>query len=137
MTVVFDTNVVLDLLLAREPFVDEAEVLFSRVETGDLHACLSATTVTTIHYLAVKTIGRESALEKVRALLNLFDVAPVHRPVLEEALDLGFEDFEDAVLHEAASQVGAEAIVTRNAKDFAKAKLRIYTPAELIAASGS
>ena len=137
MSVLFDTNVVLDLLLAREPFVDDAKVLFSRVETGDLHAYLGATTVTTIHYLAVKSIGREAAFEKVRALLKLFDVAPVHRPVLEDALDLGFSDFEDAVLHEAAVQIGAEAIVTRNAKDFAKAKLRIYTPAELIAASGS
>ena len=137
MNVVFDTNIVLDFFLARQPFYKDARVLFARVGTGDLRAFLSATTVTTIFYLSAKAIGRKAALEKVRTLLKLFEVAPVHRPVLEDALDLGFSDYEDAVLHEAAVQVGAEAIVTRNAKDFARAKLRIYTPAELIAASGT
>jgi hypothetical protein len=42
-----------------------------------------------------------------------------------------FKDFEDAVLHEAAKQVKVQGIVTRNAKDFKKATLSIYSPEEL------
>ncbi len=38
---------------------------------------------------------------EVRKLLAPCAVAPVNRPVLEEALELDFADFEDAVLHEA------------------------------------
>ncbi|MFH1113104.1 MAG: PIN domain-containing protein, partial [Pseudomonadota bacterium] len=47
MKVVFDTNIVLDVLLDREPFSTSAALLFSKVERGDLDGCLCATTITT------------------------------------------------------------------------------------------
>lgn len=132
MRLLFDTNVVLDLLLDREPFVETSAILLSRVEAGDLTGYLCATTITTIHYLATKTIGTKQALSEIRKLLSLFEVAPVNRPVLEEALETGFTDFEDGVLHEAARQVNAQAIVTRNGDDFRKAVLPVYSPEEVI-----
>lgn len=67
-------------------------------------------------------------------VLQLFQIAPVNRSVLENAVAAGFEDFEDAVLHEAARQARADGIVTRNADDFTDATLTIYTPAELVQA---
>lgn len=123
---------VLDLLLDRAPFVATAEELFSQVETGEIVGCLSATTVTTIHYLSMKELGSERARSQIEDLLKLFDVAPVHRPVLEGALELAFSDYEDAVLHEAARHWGADAVVTRNQQDFAAASLPILTPDELL-----
>jgi hypothetical protein len=66
------------------------------------------------------------------APVGLFDVAPVTRAVLTDALDLDFPDYEDAVLHEAARHAGAEAIVTRDPKGFAKARLKVYRPDELL-----
>ena len=73
--------------------------------------------------------------KEIRKLLRLFDVAPVNRVVLETALEArGFTDFEDAVLHEAARQVGADALVTRNGKDFRRAKLAVYGPEDFISA---
>ncbi len=54
MKVLFDTNVVLDHLLAREPFVDPAERLLSLVDSGALEGVVCSTTLTTIHYLAAK-----------------------------------------------------------------------------------
>jgi hypothetical protein len=53
---------------------------------------------------------------------------------LRSALDAGFADFEDAVVHEAARQAGAAAIVTRNGKDFVRSELPVFSPAELLAA---
>ena len=67
-----------------------------------------------------------------RTLLGLFEVAPVTRAVLTDALDLDFPDFEDAVLHEAARHAGAGAIVTRDPKGFVKARLKLYAPEELL-----
>ena len=61
MRVLFDTNVVLDLLLARQPHVETAAALVARVERGELTGCLCATTVTTIFYLASKAVGAEAA----------------------------------------------------------------------------
>lgn len=131
MRVLIDTNVVLDVMLAREPFVAASAEVLSRVEAGELTGCVCATTVTTLHYLATQAVGAERALSEVRKVLSLFEVAPVSRSVLESALELGFKDYEDAVLHEAARQVDAQGIVTRNTRDFKAATLAVYTPEEL------
>ena len=130
MKALFDTNVVLDLLLDREPWSKAATELFSKVESGTVEAYLSATTVTTIYTQATKAVGAKQARREVRTLLALCAVAPVNRPVLEAALQLDFADFEDAVLHEAARHANAEAIVTRNPRDFKKASLPILAPKE-------
>ena len=134
MRVLFDTNVVLDVLLAREPHVGVAARLLSLVDEGRLAGVLSATTVTTIHYIAAKSVGRESAARHLRELLAIFDVAAVDRQVLLDALGLDFADYEDAVLHEAARAASATAIVTRNTADFVAATLPVFGPAELLAA---
>ena len=130
MRVLIDTNVVLDVMLSRDPHAAASAVL-SRAEAGDLTGCISATTVTTIHYLATRALGAERSLAEVRKLFSLFEIAPVNRAVLETALDLGFADYEDAVIHEAARQVSAQGIVTRNPRHFKKAALPVYTPEEL------
>ncbi len=134
MRVLFDTNVVLDVLLERQPYAPDAVWLFARTEQGRLDGFLGATTLTTVHYLVRKALGDAAARERIGILLQLFDVAPVTRAVLEDALTLPFGDFEDAVLHEAARHAGVEGIVTRNAPDFTQATLAVYTPAELRAA---
>lgn len=67
-------------------------------------------------------------------LLDLFEIAPIGRAVLESAASLGFEDVEDAVLHEAGRLAGAGAIVTRNRADFPSSTLRVYDPETLVAA---
>ena len=131
MRILFDTNVVLDVMLNRDPHAETSAEILSRVEAGDLTGCICATTVTTIHYLAARAVGAEQALVEVRKLLSLFEVASVNRAILETALDLGFSDYEDAVLHEAACAVDAQGIVTRNPRHFKSATLPVYRPEEL------
>ncbi len=132
MRVLFDTNVVLDVLLARPPHAAPAIELFDRVARRELDGLLSATTITTIFYLAAKAAGTAQAKRHVNTLLGLFEIAAVGRSALADALALGFGDYEDAVLHEAARHAGATAIVTRDPKGFAAAKLTVYSPAELL-----
>lgn len=134
MKVLFDTNVVLDVLLAREPHAVVAARLFALVDKGELEGVLCATTVTTIHYIASKAVGPDSTKQHLRELLAMFDVAGVDRDVLDGALGLDFQDFEDAVLHEAARAAGATAIITRNGKDFGNAVIPVFDPHELLAA---
>ena len=95
---------------------------------------LGATTITTVFYLATKGVGVARAREHVRTLLDLFDVASVDRAVLAAALDAGFEDYEDGVLHEAAVVAGVDAIVTRDGAGFASASLPVFTPSAFLAA---
>lgn len=134
MTILFDTNVVLDVLLKRAPHEAAARWLIDRVETGDLIGVLGATTITTIDYVAGRAIGKEKTHRDLRSLFRLFEIAAVNRAVLESVLDsdfVDFEDFEDAVLHEAGCRMGVDGIVTRDRDGFSSATLPIYTPLEL------
>ncbi len=70
--------------------------------------------------------------EKIQSLLSLFVIAPANRLVLGNAAASKFDDFEDAVLHEAACHAGAKCIVTRNIADFKKSKLPVFEPKEFI-----
>jgi len=130
--VLFDTNIVLDLLLDREPFADFAAYLFSKVEQSEITGFLSATTITTIYYLLTKALNPRQAETQIKTLLSLFEIAPVNRVVIEQAIELKFSDFEDAVLHEAARHAGATYIITRNNADFKNSTLPVYSPNEFI-----
>jgi predicted nucleic acid-binding protein len=136
MTVLFDTNVMLDVLIARDPYVQDATALFNHVEQGQIQGLITSTTVTTIYYVGRKAIGEQPIRARIRDLLHIFATAPVHESALQSALNIDFRDFEDAVLHEAARQAGADGIVTRNARDFTAATLSVYSPTELLEAVG-
>ena len=132
MRVLVDTNVVLDVLLARQPFVAAASELFGLVEHSQIEGLLCATTITTIDYLLIQSIPRSAAHQALRKLLALFEIASVNRAVLEEALKSKVTDFEDAVLDQAGRLAGAEVVVTRNQRDFRHSSLRILGPDEFL-----
>ena len=130
MKVLFDTNIILDVLFDREPFSDMACLLMTEVERGRLKAFLCATTITTLYYLIQKATGRKKAEKAVGQLLELFKISPVDKAVLERALISGFTDYEDAVIHESALTSGVESIVSRDVRGFKHAQIQVYTPEE-------
>ena len=132
MKILFDTNVILDVLLDREPFSSIAAKLFSRVETGEITGYVCATTITTLHYLTRKVVGDELALKEINKLMLLFEIAPVNRAVLDAALKSGFKDFEDAVVHESGVYKETQGVVTRDSAGFKKSKINVYSPEELL-----
>jgi predicted nucleic acid-binding protein len=134
LRILFDTNVVLDVLLGRKPHAEFATLLFADVETRKLVGLVCGTTITTVHYIARRTLGEAGARTQIERLLGLFEVASVTRPVLEGALSAGISDFEDAVVHESARLAGGDGIVTRNTADFTAASLKVYSPGELVSA---
>ncbi len=132
MKVLFDTNVILDVLLDRDEFSEPAIKLMAKVEEADIDGLICGTTVTTIYYLVAKALGHEAARRHISSLISLFEIAPVNRMVLEDALTDKFNDFEDAVLHEAAIHSGAEYIITRNIADFKNSKIPVFEPTEFL-----
>ena len=130
MKALFDTNVILDLLLDREPFSGDAARCLSRVEAGEIEGWLCASTVTTLYYLVKKSAGARKARESITLLLSLFEIAPVNKIALQGALQMPFKDFEDAVLHEAARLVNVDVIVTRNTVDFKHSSILVRLPVE-------
>jgi predicted nucleic acid-binding protein len=130
---IVDTNVVLDVFLAREPFVKPAVEIFCLAEESRFDAYICATTVTTIDYLLVKSLQKTKARDALHRLISLFEIATVNRPVIERALVSKIQDFEDAVLNEAARLAGADFVITRNTKDFAGSALKICDPKDFLA----
>ncbi|MFA4948308.1 MAG: PIN domain-containing protein [Candidatus Krumholzibacteriia bacterium] len=132
MIVVIDTDVVLDVLLRREPVADAAARLMSRAERGDFDGFVCATTVTNLYYLMAKAAGAARVRREIKKLLSFLEVAPVTRTVVESALEDKHDNFEDGVISEAARNVGARAIATRNIRTYKGSKVRAYLPAEII-----
>lgn len=132
MKVLFDTDVTLDLLIDRKPYSDTIAILFTKVEKGEFEGYLCATTITTIHYLASKTLGSKKARSSIRKLLSFMKVAGVDQKVILSALDGKGQDFEDEVISQAALRMGVKAIVTRNIKDFKKSEVTAYDPNEFM-----
>jgi predicted nucleic acid-binding protein len=130
--ILFDTNVVLDVLLDRQPYAEASAAVWAAVESGISEGMLAAHAVTTIHYLVRKEMGNSKARRIVSAILRVFGAAPVDGAVVQEALQLPLPDFEDAVTVAAARSARCEWIVTRDPKGFRGSPVRTFTPEAVI-----
>jgi predicted nucleic acid-binding protein len=133
MRVLFDTNVVLDVLLKREPWVEEAAAIWRANDEGRITGYILASALNDIYYIARKQISCEAAREAVRTCLEAFEICAIDRQTLEKAEALPGDDFEDNLQMAGASITGLDAIATRNKADFADSAVPVLTPAELLA----
>jgi len=123
-----DTNVILDVLLARKSLMDAAVEIFGKVERSEVEGFLCATTITTVDDLITQSITTPESRQALHHLLELFEVAPVNRSVIEKALQSRIINFEDAILEQSARLAGVDIIVTRNIKDFQKSEITASDP---------
>lgn len=133
MTALLDTNVVLDVLLDRQPFVTESKAVWQACDAGRLRGYITATTITTIYYIVEKTKDRSSATAAVDICLSAFEIGPVYRETIVAARKLGGVDFEDDLQIATAVTSFLDCIVTRNIRDFKTSLIKIYLPADLMA----
>jgi predicted nucleic acid-binding protein len=130
--VLLDTNVVLDVLLSRQPHFTASAAVCAAVENGKAEGLLAAHAVTTIHYLVSRQLGEAGANQALGSLLQLFDVAPVDGAVLQRALRVSGPDFEDSVTAAAAHASVCHLIVTRDPKGFRRSPVPVMNPAEAL-----
>jgi predicted nucleic acid-binding protein len=128
----FDTNVILDVMLDRKPHAAASSSAWAIVEAGKMEGLLSAHAVTTIYYLVRKETGAAKAGRIVSSILRVFGVAPVDGEVIHEALQLPFSDFEEAVTAAAARRADCGYIVTRDPKGFRGSSVRAFTPEAIL-----
>lgn len=133
MRVLLDTNIILDLVLEREPFVNQAAALWDLHQQNRLDAYVSPITHVNVFYVVRKLKSREIAEQAVRLILQGLLVAPVDSAVLWDALASRFKDYEDATQHAAALAAGLEAIITRDPKDYRQATIPVQTPEDFLA----
>jgi predicted nucleic acid-binding protein len=128
-----DVNVVLDVLLDREPHVVAAATLWEAAERKRVRAFLPAHGFTTVHYLIRRERGAAFAARAVSDLLEVFKVAPVGSEVLRAAMALRMPDFEDAVCAQSAAAAGCEVLVSQDPRGFKGSPVPVLSPAEAVA----
>lgn len=132
MKVLFDTNVILDALLEREPFFENAATLFKAIGQGKIEAFVSATSIKDTYFLICKeTKDKDRGLQAVKDLLKLMQICEVNKSVIERAIELNFKDFEDAIQVAAVEPIKPDVIVTRNIKDFKGTSILKMRPKDL------
>jgi predicted nucleic acid-binding protein len=132
LRVLLDTNVVLDLLLRREPWVTEAQPLVEAQDAGRVIAYLPTSAVTDVFYISRRLVGIERAFEVVDRCLEDFELVPVDQAILEAARQLPGNDFEDNVQIACSQAVGLDLIVTRNVADFRLSPIPAIEPATIV-----
>lgn len=128
MKILVDTNVILDIVLERQPFFEHSAQLLQNAAQLHLELFLTATTITDLYYIVRKAKDRQTSLDFIRDLLNVVEISAVDKSVVEQALQLDLTDFEDAVQVGSARQENIKIIVTRNEADFSVSGFEVYSP---------
>ena len=133
MRIMCDTNVVIDVLLDREPFVTDAYRVLHLCEEHKIDGFVSASAVTDIYYLVRKyTHSTEQAYRAVGKVLDIVKVCSVTNHDVLNAFQKRAKDFEDCLVATCAQAIRCDAIVTRNKKDFEGLGVPVLSPTELL-----
>ena len=132
MKVLLDTNAVLDVLLARQPWVAAAQAVWRAHDEGLITAFVSASSMTDVYYIVRRLAGAELAREAIRTCIATFEICTVDRAVLVDADRLPGRDFEDNVQIACAVLAALDAIVTRDPRGYADSPIGVLSPDDLL-----
>lgn len=127
-----DTDVILDVALARDPFVHASKTVLALLENYIAMGFTSANSVGNLYYILRKAGGEQKARQFLSGLLEYITIIPIHHADVVEALSSNFTDFEDALQNIAAEKNRCDCIVTRNTEDHVHSKLSVYKPVEFL-----
>ena len=133
MRVLFDTNVVLDVLLDRHPWVADSKALWVANDNATIEGWMTASSMTDLFYIIRKHSGTERAVSSVSVCLDAFEICSVDKAKLSAAAAMETRDFEDNLQIVCAEQNQLDAIVSRDKAGFVKSSIAVLTPSELLA----
>ena len=127
-----DSDVILDLFLAREPHLKYAQELLSLYDVGDFQLYTSAIIVNNAYYFIKKDRGNENARSAISLITELLQILPVDADGVRFAIDSKFKDFEDALQYYTALKHRCNYIITRNIKDYKSSGIPVLTAEQLL-----
>ena len=133
MTVLTDTNVLLDVLLPRPAFLGPSAQAWALAETLQFEPLVCAVSLTTIHYVVDRYSGQAAADRAVRVVHRLASTTAVDAQVVSDAITSGNPDFEDAIQAASAVRAGATHVLTRDPGGFSRTPLQVLSPLQLVA----
>jgi predicted nucleic acid-binding protein len=128
-----DTNVIIDVLANREPYVDSASKLFDLSVKGKVTLYISALSYSNIYYIIRKSATHKKLLTILEGLESMTETLDVTKEIVIRSIQSDFKDFEDAIQYETArSNKKVNAIVTRDPVGFKDGMLTVLTPDEAL-----
>ncbi len=133
MTILLDTNIIMDALQERQPFDIAAKKILLLGQSGKIDCCFTANAATDIFFLYSKARNMKEANAALGFLLNTYKVVPITQADCLKALALPNEDFEDSLVEVCAKSINADYIVSRD-EEFARiaSGVKVIKPDELI-----
>ncbi|MDR0896468.1 MAG: PIN domain-containing protein [Oscillospiraceae bacterium] len=129
MKALIDTNVILDALLAREPFYEAAADLLLAIAEEKCEGFITASSFTDLHYLIRRSLkDSEKTREILLGLIAVVGILDVTGIDCEKAFDLPMPDFEDALQATCAKRNKMDCIITRNEKHFSASPVLAISP---------
>ena len=133
MVVLVDTNVILDVLMKREPFAKDAREILIKCAMGEIKGYLATHSIPNLFYILRKNFTEKERRSLIISLCDIFLISDLNtEKILSAAENDDFSDFEDCLQEECAVEVMADYIVTRNPADFTKSRVKTIQPAELL-----
>ena len=132
MKVFIDTNVIIDVLAAREPFFRDSQRVVDYCERHPESSFLSSLTFCTAAYVLRKSVGKDELPNKLKTLRTIFDVLSVTKGSVDWAIGSQMPDFEDAMQYESAYAAKMDVIVTRDKSGFSGSVIPVLTPTEFV-----
>ena len=130
--VFIDTDIVLDVALAREPFFSASKIILAMAENNIIIGNISSNCIANIYYILKKSGGDNKARKFILNIVKYITVITIDHQNVLEALKSKFSDFEDALQHSSAVENRCEYIITRNIEDYKNSKIKVLLPEEFI-----
>lgn len=132
MRILLDTNILLDILEMRKPFVHTSGAALERCQVNGFSLYLAWHSLANCIYIYGRKAGRIQAEQALRDLLEAMEVATVGNEEARRAFTLGFVDMEDALQAVAAEACLADFILTRNLTDFVRSPVPVLSPEQFL-----
>ena len=127
--VLLDTDVILDFFFDRKPHSDYAAKILTLCENKKIKGYVTPVIICNVYYLLRKTAKHKIVIDKLSMLMQIIDVVKMDKSIVLDALNSGFNDFEDALQNFSAVKNNKVTIIlTRNTKDYKKSDLAVLTP---------
>ena len=129
MKIYFDTNIIIDILKRREPFYNDSNKIFMLAVDGQVDGIIGTSAITDIFYLLRKQYNDTRTV--VGIILDILEIIKPVNTLISDiylAAELGFSDFEDAVVAAISQRENADYILTRNENDFSGSGVSAITP---------
>lgn len=133
MKVLLDTNIILDVILQRQPFFAPALEILILSDSGKLESYITSNSITDIFYVLRKYFDSvEDRKKAVKYILQMIEITSVTKTDIYKSFELEYTDFEDALQTQCAKKIKADYIITRNERDFKDKLVETISPEKFI-----